>query len=101
MAFVLYLQIDLHFPAAHDLKAKRKEVQSVKAQIQKRCGAAVAETDHHDLWQRAELGVALVARDQHGARAQADSVERLVQSKFPDGVAFTRSLVSSDDLLDS
>ena len=35
----------------------------MKAQLQRRFGAAVAETDHHDLWQRSELSAALVGRE--------------------------------------
>ena len=52
--FVCLLEIDLHFPENGDLKGKRKELQSLKAQLQRRFGAAVAETGHHDLWQRAD-----------------------------------------------
>ena len=33
-AYVALLLIDLHFPDAGSLKAKRKELQSVKAQLQ-------------------------------------------------------------------
>ena len=47
------LVIELHFPDAGSLKGKRKELSSIKAQLHGRLGAAVAETDHQDLWQRA------------------------------------------------
>ena len=40
---------------AGSLKGKRKELLSVKAQLQRRFGASVAEVDHHELWQRARL----------------------------------------------
>ena len=36
---------------------------SAKAQLQNRFGASVAEVDHHELWQRAALTVACVARE--------------------------------------
>ena len=54
MSFVCVLEIQLHFPDNGSLKGKRKELSSLKAQLQRRFGAAVAETDHHDLWQRAD-----------------------------------------------
>ena len=57
------LSVELHFPEAGSLKGKRKYVKSAKAQLQNRFGASVAEVDHHELWQRARLTVACVARE--------------------------------------
>jgi uncharacterized protein YlxP (DUF503 family) len=51
--FVCVLEIELHFPENGSLKGKRRELSSLKAQLQRRFGASVAETDHHELWQRA------------------------------------------------
>ena len=42
--YVAVLVIDLHFPEAGSLKAKRKELSSIKAQLQTRMGVAVSET---------------------------------------------------------
>jgi uncharacterized protein len=70
--YVGILSVELHFAEAGSLKGKRKHVKSAKAQLQNRFGAAVAEVDHHDLWQRARLTVACVARD-HG------EVEKLLE----------------------
>ena len=67
MSFVCLLEIHLHFPDNGSLKGKRKELSSLKAQLQRRFGAAVAETDHHDLWQRSELTAA--HRWKRGGRA--------------------------------
>ena len=61
--YVGILSVELHFPEAGSLKGKRKFVRSAKAQLQQRFGAAVAEVDHHDLWQRAGLTVACAARE--------------------------------------
>ena len=44
MSFVCLLEIQLHFPDNGSLKGKRKELSSLKAQLQRRFGAAVAET---------------------------------------------------------
>ena len=60
--YVGILAVELHFPEAGSLKGKRKHVQSAKAQLHNRFGASVAEVDHHELWQRAGLTVACVAR---------------------------------------
>ena len=61
--YVGILSVELHFPEAGSLKGKRKFVRSAKAQLQSRFGAAVAEVEHHELWQRAGLTVACVARE--------------------------------------
>ena len=61
--YVGILSVELHFPEAGSLKGKRKYVKSAKAQLQNRFGAAVAEVDHHDLWQRSRLTLACVARE--------------------------------------
>ena len=61
--YVGILSVELHFPEAGSLKGKRKYVKSAKAQLQNRFGASVAEVDHHELWQRARLTVACVARE--------------------------------------
>jgi len=42
-AYVALLLVHLHFPDAGSLKAKRKDLSSVKAQLQTRMGASVAE----------------------------------------------------------
>jgi K+-sensing histidine kinase KdpD len=49
--YVGILSVELHFPENHSLKGKRKELLSVKAQLQRRFGASVAEVDHHNVWQ--------------------------------------------------
>ena len=99
MSFVCLLEIHLHLPDNGSLKGKRKELSSLKAQLQRRFGAAVAETEHHDLWQRSELTAALVGRDAGPLRNKAAALERYVISMFPDGVAVECQMVSREDLL--
>ena len=95
-AFVCVLEINLHLPEAGDLKQKRKLVKSLKDQLRKRLGVSVAEIDHHDKWQRATLLVALAGDGEISARA--DAVQRLVESRCPDGCSFRRDVLSLADL---
>jgi uncharacterized protein YlxP (DUF503 family) len=97
-AYVALLLVDLHFPHAGSLKAKRKDVSSVKAQLHGRLGAAVAEVGHQDTWQRSTLSVALTSGSVHELDRAADRVERFLIDRFPDTVAVRRSVASSDDL---
>jgi uncharacterized protein YlxP (DUF503 family) len=97
-AYVALLLVELHFPDAGSLKAKRKDVQSVKAQLHQRLGAAVAEVDHQDTWQRSTLSVALTSGSARELDRAADRVERYLIDRYPDGAVVRRLQVSADDL---
>ena len=71
----------------------------MKAQLQRRFGAAVAETDHHDLWQRATVTAALVGRDARTVQDAGAKLERYVQSQFPQGVRVESALMSGEEIL--
>jgi uncharacterized protein YlxP (DUF503 family) len=86
-------------PDNASLKGKRKEVQSLKAHLQQRFGAAVSETDHHDLWQRVALTAALVGPTASVVDDAGAKLERYVESQFPQGVRVERGLVSVDEVL--
>ena len=73
------LSAELHFPEAHSLKEKRMYVRSAREQLRNRFGAAVAEVDHHEVWQRAAIAVAAVDREQHHVRRVMHEVERFVE----------------------
>jgi uncharacterized protein YlxP (DUF503 family) len=96
--FVAVLVIDLHFPQAGSLKGKRKELASIKAQLRGRLGVAVAEVDHHDLWQRSRLTAALTGGSLPALTAAADRVERWLEARWPEGVRVERMLASVDEL---
>ena len=71
----------------------------MKAHLQQRFGAAVAETDHHDLWQRCTLTAALVGRTPSVVDDAAAKLERYVLAQFPDGVRVERGLISADEVM--
>jgi uncharacterized protein len=96
--FVAVLVVDLHFPDAGSLKSKRKELSSIKAQLHGRLGAAVAEVDHHDLWQRATLTAALTGGSLSKLCSAADNLERWLEARWPDGVRVKRIITSVEDL---
>ncbi len=70
--------VEVHVPAAQGLKAKRAVVKSLVADLRNGLNVSVAEIDHHDLWQRAALGVAIAANSEIGARKVAQQVEKIV-----------------------
>ncbi len=79
--YVGILTVELHFPEAGSLKGKRKHVLSAKAQLQNRLGASVSEVDHHDLWQRARLTMACVARGHREVEGLLDDAERYLHGQ--------------------
>jgi uncharacterized protein YlxP (DUF503 family) len=96
--FVAVLVIELHFPEAESLKAKRKDLSSIKAQLHGRYGAAVAETGHQDLWQRSTLTAALTGGSLPALTAAADRIERWLIGRCPQGVGIERFVVSVEDV---
>ena len=99
MSFVCLVEIHLHFPDNASLKGKRKELVSLKAQLQRRFGASVSETDHHDRWQRATLTAALVGQSASVVDDAGAKLARYVESQFPEGVRLDRGIVSGEEVL--
>lgn len=74
--YVGILTVDLHLPVGASLKSKRREMHRVKAGLVKRFSCAVAEVDHHDLWQRARLSLAVVCREAGEAEHRIEAASR-------------------------
>jgi hypothetical protein len=98
-AFAGLLLLHLHFPEAGSLKAKRKELASLKAQLQGRFGAAVSEVEHQDLWQRATLAVAVTGGSVGAVDAAAERVARFLDTRIPDGYHIERTVVAFEEVL--
>ncbi len=62
MAFAVSIA-ELHIPAARSLKEKRRVIKSLVERIHARYRVSIAETDYHDLHQRAEISIAVVHRN--------------------------------------
>jgi uncharacterized protein YlxP (DUF503 family) len=95
--YVGILSAELHFPENHSLKGKRKELLSVKAQLQRRFGASVAEVDHHDVWQRSRLTLSCVAREHAELLGLLDGAERFLASQAFELTRVEREVVTLDD----
>ena len=92
--YVGILIVELHFPENGSLKGKRKFVKSACAQLRERFGASVAEVDHHDLWQRARLTVACVARGHRELQELLDGAERYLAAQEWELVRTEREVVT-------
>ena len=95
--YVGILSAELHFPENGSLKGKRKELLSVKAQLQRRFGASVAEVDHHELWQRARLTLSCVSRGYRDVEELMDGAERYLAGQAFELGQVERNVVTLDD----
>lgn len=69
---------DLHVPAAHSIKEKRSVLSRIKARLHNEYNVSVAETGHHDAWQRAELTACVVSSDRRHAESVLSTIDRVV-----------------------
>ena len=76
------LTLEIHIPDAHSLKDKRQVLRSLKDRLRARFNVAVAELDHQDTWQRAQVGVVSLSNDaahlEQSLRAVFDEAEQLL-----------------------
>lgn len=73
---------ELHLPASRSLKDKRRVVKSMVERLHQRFRLSVAETAHHDLLQRAEIGLAaVVAGGERELNRLLDEARSLVESE--------------------
>ena len=57
------LTLEIYIPDSHSLKDKRQVLRSLKERLRARFNVAVAELDHNDTWQRAQIGIVSLSND--------------------------------------
>ena len=77
------LTIELHFPEAQSLKAKRMVVKSIKDKLRRKFNVAIAETGYLELWQRAELSAVSVNGTRSILESELEAVSRELEDHFP------------------
>ena len=78
--FVGTLRLDLRLGDVRSLKQKRAALRPVLTEL-KRFDVCVAETDHQDLYRRAEVGAAYVSGEPAQVRRVLDACERAVAGR--------------------
>jgi uncharacterized protein len=73
-------RLELHIPHSRSLKDKRAVLNSLKNQLAERFRVAVIECGPQDFWQRGDLGVCLVAREESQVRSSLSAMMRLVEN---------------------
>lgn len=76
------VRIELFIPGSQSLKDKRQVIRSLKDRLRERLHAAVAEVDHHELWQRAALGLAVVGADGGQVHELLNHARRITEQAY-------------------
>ena len=80
---VAVARIRLHLPSAHSLKSKRKVMKSMLSQVRNRYNMACSETDFHDIWQSAEIGICAVGNSEPVLSSAMEKVLHFVEDTCP------------------
>lgn len=76
---------EVHIPRSRSLKEKRRVIKTLMDRIHQRYRVSIAETDFHDLHQRAEFALAAVHRSPAEVERLLESIRELVE-QLPDAL---------------
>ncbi|MGH8913134.1 MAG: DUF503 domain-containing protein [Acidimicrobiia bacterium] len=79
---VAALRVELHIPDPQSLKEKRAVLRPIIEGLRRLGSYSVAEVDHHDSWQRAAVGIAIVAPDGEGLARQISRVRGYLEGQL-------------------
>ena len=97
--WVGWLELELLLGDVRSLKERRGVVRPVVAELRRRFDVSVAETGHHDLHRRTQVGVGVVSGDREHVVDVLDRVERVVAGRPEVELLSARPrVVRSDDL---
>ncbi|MDR3349628.1 MAG: DUF503 domain-containing protein [Acidaminococcales bacterium] len=90
---------ELFLPAANSLKDKRQIVKSAVEKIRARTRASAAETDFHDLWRRAAVGMAWAGSDRRVLEKQAELAKNIIAGHFDvEVISFSVKYFAGEDV---
>ncbi len=77
MVIAVYM-IRLIIPESQSLKDKRRAIMQLRDKITKKFNVAFAELEHHELWNKATLGIASLANEQQIVNQALDNAMNLI-----------------------
>jgi uncharacterized protein len=80
--FVGVARLVLQIPESGSLKAKRQILRRVTDRVKARFNVSVAEVGDNDLWQRAEIALAVVGNDQRHVNEQLEKIIHFVEEMY-------------------
>lgn len=73
------LKINLHIYDSSSLKEKRMVTKSLKDRLRRQFNITITETDNHDKWQIANLGIATIATSTKHANQVLSGVVKFIE----------------------
>jgi uncharacterized protein YlxP (DUF503 family) len=81
---------EIHIPGVTSLKGKRKIIKSLIHRLRNRFNVSVSETGYQDLWQRAELGMAVICHNGAGADSIMEKIYTFIEAENEIDIIATR-----------
>jgi len=75
-------RLTMVIPENDSLKGKRKVVKSLIEKARHKFDAAIAEVGDNDLWQRAQVGIALVGNDSQLLAARMQQIVKFIENQY-------------------
>jgi len=75
------LELDIRFFSGNSLKEKRRLLKRLIFKIRNNFNVSISEIGHQDLWQRTELGVALITTEKRFAQSVLSKILELVKKE--------------------
>ncbi len=94
--YVGILAANIHFPGNGSLKDKRQYLRSLRAILNRRLGASVAEVGYHDLWQRSRLIVSISSMSYPETDRVLDRAARIIEGRDLQLSAVFREIIKVD-----
>lgn len=80
--FVTVARVTLQIPESGSLKAKRQVLRRITDRVKARFNVSVAEVDDNDLWQKAQLALAVVGNERRHVGEQMDKVLHFIEELY-------------------
>ncbi|MCK0470795.1 DUF503 domain-containing protein [Halalkalibacter sp. APA_J-10(15)] len=74
------VRLELLIYDVQSLKEKRSIIKSVQSKLKQKYNLSVAEVGHHDVWQRAELGIVTVSMNKKVCERELQRALALIDS---------------------
>ena len=76
------LKVDVFLAGSGSLKAKRRELRSIRDRIRSKFNVSVSEIDNQDLWQRGTLGIAVAGSDVRFVKEVLDRIQDFLERNW-------------------
>ena len=85
-AIIGFCTLTFNFPDVFSLKDKRSILKSMLKRLHNTFNISAAETDHHDVWQSAQISLVLVSNSSTQSHKVLQSAIKWIEDNYPDAL---------------